>query len=87
MIDPVDRDSEIKKNFAAFKGWLPSLLLKYGYGKYALIRNQQLIDIFDTKEDAIKAAELKFDDGLFSVQEITDVALNLGFYSAIPCHQ
>jgi hypothetical protein len=81
------RDSEIQKNYDVFKTWLPSLIIKHGYGKYALIRQQKLINVFDTKEDALKAAELKFDDGLFSIQEITDIAINLGFYSSIPCHQ
>lgn len=81
-----NKEVQVKENYDIFKTQLPSLIIQYGKGKFVLMRDKKIVQIFDTKEDAIKAAQLHFEDGLFSVQEITDLDVNLGFYSFLPCH-
>ena len=36
---------------------------------------------YSSTEDAIAAANLAFSDGLFSIQQVTDTAVSLGFYT------
>jgi hypothetical protein len=74
------RQSEADKNFEAFKAILPGLLEAHG-GKYAVLRHGELVQVFDTARDAMLFGSAEFDDGMFSVQEITDQAVDLGFYS------
>jgi hypothetical protein len=81
------KNIEVRQNYEFFKTMLPSLIEKHGYGKFALLRKKQLIGIFDSADDAIKAARLGFEDGMFSVQEVTDLPINLGFYSYVTCQQ
>lgn len=81
------RDLEIRQNYEFFKTILPSLIEQHGCGKFALLRKKHLIGVFDSADDAMKAARLGFEDDMFSVQEITDLPVNLGFYSYITCQQ
>lgn len=75
---------QIDRNYAAFAVLLPALM-KTSAGKWALLRNQQIEAIFDTARDAQLAGEKLFADGLFSVQEIRDRAVDLGWFShAVP---
>jgi hypothetical protein len=75
-----DRQTEIDRNLEFFLKELPNLLPVHG-GKYALLRHQQIIAYFDTIADALSAGNSQFEDKLFSVQQVTDAATNLGFYS------
>jgi len=75
-----DRQTEIDRNLEFFLRELPSLLVDHR-GKYALLRHQQIIAYFDTIADALSAGNSQFTDKLFSIQEVTDAATNLGFYS------
>jgi hypothetical protein len=53
-------------------------------GKFALIRHQSIVNYFDTPLDAVTAAR-QFGDQMYSVQQVTDSPVNLGFYShAVP---
>ena len=75
-----DREAEADRNFETFKSLLPDLLKEHG-GKYALMRQGKLVQVLDTARDAMVVGHAQFEDGLFSVQEITDRAVDLGFYS------
>ena len=75
---------QIDQNYAAFKALLPDLM-KTSAGKWALLRNEQVEAIFDTARDAQLAGGKLFSDGLFSVQEVRDRAVDLGWFShAVP---
>ena len=75
---------QIDQNYAAFRALLPDLMMTSA-GKWALLRNAQLEAIFDTARDAQLAGEKLFTDGLFSVQEVRDRAVDLGWFShAVP---
>lgn len=73
-------DAEIDRNLEAFQKKLPDLLHDCR-GKHALMRHAEIVDMYDTLRDAKLAGDKLFDDGLFSVQEITDKPINLGFFS------
>ncbi len=71
---------EVDDNFEFFKEKLPELAATH-LGKYALLRHQKLVDIFDSAGDAKKYAEAQYKDGIFSIQHIIDGITNLGYFS------
>jgi hypothetical protein len=73
------RKQEIEQNLAFFLKELPTLLATHR-GKFALLRHQQIINYFDTPQDAVTAAK-QYDDQLYSIQQVTDTAVNLGYFS------
>ena len=77
--------NQVEINYEAFEKKLPSLLPTHR-GKFALMRNEEIIEFFDTARDAYFAGLKIFEkDKLFSVQQIIDTPVDLGFFShAIP---
>ena len=75
----------INENYAAFVKLLPDLLDDHA-SKFALMRDGEIVEFFDSARDAFVFGEEKFDDGLFSVQEVTTAAADLGWYSRVPTH-
>lgn len=70
----------IANNYQAFEAMLP-LLLRDHKGKFALLRDGQVVEFFDTAGMAQIAGIERFDDALFSVQKVIEEAIDLGFYS------
>ena len=65
-------DEKLKKDYAFFKSKLDELM-KNDKGKFAVIKDEKILDIFDTEESAkeyIENKKLKL--GTFLLQEITD---------------
>lgn len=73
-------DTEVDRNFDAFRGMLPDLLSR-AHGRYALLHNEGLIELFDSSIAAFIAGAQRFGEQKFSVQEVTQHSDNLGFYS------
>jgi hypothetical protein len=72
---------EVKNNYEAFINMLPDLI-ESKRGKFALMRKQEIVDFFDTARDAYTAGQKLFtEDRLFSVQQIIDTPVDLGFFS------
>ena len=75
---------EIELNFEEFLKELPNLL-KTHRGKFALMRDKKIIEFFDTAPDAFQTGQTLYPDGLFSVQEVVNSPVDLGFFShAVP---
>ena len=74
------RQREVDDNYRAFLDLLPELLGS-DPGSFVLMRQRKTVQVFDTLGDAVAAGHLKFDDGLFSVQEVTEQVADLGFFS------
>ena len=80
---------QIDKNYTAFTALLPDLM-KTSAGKWALLRDAALEGVFDTARDARLAGEKLYADGLFSVQQVRNRAVDLGlsipsfFYQMTP---
>lgn len=84
MTNPHDRQDEIDRNLAFFIQQLPSIPPELA-GKFAIIRHQEIIGYYDTAADAISSATKLYQDGIYSIQQVTGSAVNLGFYShAVP---
>lgn len=63
----------IQRNMAAY---LPSQ-----EGRYALLRDCCVIEFYDTAASAERAGNQKYGDQPFSIQEITQSTVDLGFFS------
>jgi len=83
MSDPIRE--QIENNYKAFQSQLPSLLGSQR-GKFALMRDRKIIEFFDTARDAYVTGQKLFaSDRLFSVQEVIETPVDLGFFShALP---
>jgi hypothetical protein len=71
---------EIDKNYTFFQSKLPQLL-EHHRNRFALLRHQEIVGIYDTVRDAKVTGDKFFSDGLFSIQQIEGEALNLGYFS------
>lgn len=69
---------EIDKNYDFFLKELPNIINLYN-NKYALLKNAEIIDYFDTMDDAIKYAKIRFEDGLYSIQKVNETPISLGY--------
>ena len=73
-------EEEIDRNFAAFEEALPALMKDHP-GAHVLLRHAEIVEICDTVSAALAAGRGRFEDGIYSVQEVTDRPIDLGFYS------
>jgi len=74
----------LEENYAAFEQLLPTFKPQDN-GKFALMRDAKLVNIFDTAKDAIIYAQAQFKDERYSVQQITKQVVDLGYFShALP---
>ena len=72
---------QIERNYHAFQQQFPPLIALQR-GKFALMRDGQIIEFFDTARDAYIAGPRLFEqDKLFSLQEVTETPVDLGFFS------
>lgn len=79
MNDPARRD-EIDANYDFFQRQL-ARLLPAREGQYALLRSCRIEGFFERPGDAYRDGLERFGDDLFSIQEVTDEPLQLGFFS------
>lgn len=70
----------LDKNFAAFRKVLPTIMQQHA-GRFALMRNAEIVAFFDTARDAVIAGEHLYENGEFSIQEVTQTPINLGRFS------
>jgi len=83
-ISNANRQDEIDQNLAFFLAQLPGLPAAAN-GKFALLRHQTIVEYYDTIVDALKVANATYPDRLFSIQQVTEAATDLGYYShAVP---
>jgi len=73
-------NAEIDRNLFAFLPRLPALLPEHE-GSFAVLRHQQIVGIHAKLSDALKAADIAFADGLFSIQRVTAKPVELGMFS------
>ena len=76
---------EVTGNYEAFTRELPQILEQHR-GKAALMHDRQIVEFFDTVRDAYLAGMKLFPDGLFSVQQVADTPVDLGFFSHALSH-
>jgi len=80
----IDIQKEVDENYEEFVRLLPTILSQHR-DKFALMRQKAVLGYFSTAQDAATAALSFVPDGRFSIQEVTDMAINLGFFTdAVP---
>ena len=72
-----DRDAMLLRNFRAFQKMLPELLPEQE-DKLALIRDEKLVKVFDTVQEAFAYAKAHYNDKNYNIQPITDEVVDLG---------
>ena len=76
--------AEVDRNYEEFQKMLPGLLPVFR-DKFALMKDGKILGYFSTAQDAAQAAQTFIKDGVFSIQEVTDSSINLGFFThAVP---
>ena len=73
---------EVDRNYDAFVRVLGTILPEHR-DQLALMRDGRIVDYFDTPRAALGAAVELFPDGIFSIQEVTDEPIDLGFWSHV----
>jgi hypothetical protein len=71
---------EVDRNYEAFIKELPNIIRDHR-GQYALMKDEKIINYFSTAADARMAAEAFIKDGLFSIQQVTDAPVDLGYFN------
>ena len=71
---------EVDANLEAFQKLLPELMEREA-DRWALMRHGKCVDFYDTFRDAMTAGNVQFKDGAFSIQEVTETVVDLGWYS------
>ncbi len=74
------QQEQVELNFKVFSEKLPELI-KTQMNKYALMRDGEIIEIYNSWEDAHKTGLRFYEDELFSIQKITNNSVDLGFFS------
>lgn len=74
------RTQEIERNFQAFQREVGNLI-PAKEGKFALLHAEAIEEVFDTLSDAILAGHRKYSNGMFSIQQVSAGAMDLGFFS------
>ena len=72
--------AEIDGNLQQFLRQLPSLMVEHE-GKHALLRHGRIVNYYESAIDAQIAGNLQFGDGLFSIQQVKEVAEELGHFA------
>jgi hypothetical protein len=72
--------AEVDRNYDFFQRNL-SGFLKDRAGQYALLKSECIVGFYDGPGTAYRAGLAQFSDRLFSVQEVTDQPVELGFMS------
>lgn len=73
---------EVDQNYDAFTHLLADVLGEHR-DQLALMRGGKIVGFYDTPRAALEAASTLFTDGIFSIQEVTDEPLDLGFWSHV----
>lgn len=74
------REAEIEQNYQFFQGRVGDLMKNHA-GEFAVLKNREIIRMCGTVAEAIAVGYSKDEGGLFSIQEVTDEPLDLGFFS------
>lgn len=73
---------EVDRNYDAFTRMLGTILSEHR-DQLALMRDGLIVGYFETPRQALEAAYEHYPDGVFSIQEVTDEPLDLGFWSHV----
>lgn len=70
----------VNQNYESFQKLLPDLM-RTEPGKHALMRHGEAIEFFDSARDAMIYGQKSYPDGLYSIQQVTNRVIDLGYFS------
>lgn len=73
---------QVDLNYDAFVRMLGGILVDHR-DQLALMRDGMIVGYYETPRAALQAADSMFSDQIFSIQEVTDEPLDLGFWSHV----
>ena len=79
-MDDEKQNKQVEEKFKVFQEKLPELL-KTHKDKYVLMKDRKIIAFFDSLEDVHKEGTTAYKDGIFSVQQVKEMPLDLGYFS------
>ena len=82
IMDVQRQKQQVDLNYDAFVRMLGGILDDHR-DQLALMRDGKIVGFFDTPKEALQAADAMFPDEVFSLQEVTDEAIDLGFWSHV----
>jgi hypothetical protein len=74
--------AEIDRNYDVFQRRLATYLPDHR-GQHALMHGGEIVDFFAKPGDAYRDGMTRFADNIFSIQEVTDEPIDLGFFSYV----
>jgi len=81
---PKTQQQEVDENYREFVKILPSIIGLH-MNKFALMKDGGIKGYFSTFEDASAAASQFITDGIYSIQQVSNAVVDLGFYNyAVP---
>ncbi len=84
-MDTKRQNEEVDRNYDAFMRILGDLLPEHR-DEYALMRDGEIVGFFVKPGDAYREGLARFEDEIFSLQEVTDEPIDLGFWSHVAIH-
>jgi hypothetical protein len=81
-VDKERQRREVDRNYDAFVRLLGSIIGEHR-DQLALMRDAKIVGYYDTPRKALEAAYEFFPDEIFSIQEVTDEPIDLGFWSHV----
>lgn len=74
--------AEVDRNYDAFTRSLGGILATHR-DQFALMRSGGIVAYFDKPGDAYREGVSRYPDMIFSIQEVTDEPIDLGFWSHV----
>lgn len=74
------RQHEIDQNYQYFQSVVGSYIGTHE-GQYAVLHHRSVVGIYRSLAEAVNVGHAQFDGGVFSIQEVTDSPIDMGFYS------
>jgi len=81
-MDTERQAAQVDLNYDAFVRELNALLPQHR-DRFALMRDGLIVAVFDTAGSANRAGYDRFPDEIFSIQEVTNEPIDLGFWSHV----
>lgn len=73
-----------QRNYRAFHGRILATLLPDHSGEWAVLRNEQLMGLYATLDEAFQVGSAEHGDGRFSIQEVKEEQpIDLGWFSHV----
>ena len=73
-----------QRNYRAFHGRILATLLPDHSGEWAVLRNEQLMGLYATLDEALQVGSAEYGDGRFSIQEVKEEQpIDLGWFSHV----